>query len=448
MSTIVDNFDEYLEELDDTELQQVVSELPVHDLVELWDSLEDEAAMRIFLLLDIDTKVALITSLSLEDQEWLIKSLSLDNLRRIFEHVKPDDLVDIMQAVNPEVRESVWNTLSQEAKEETRLLLRYEEDEAAGLMTPRFIAVRSNVTVGKALHFIRSTGRDTETVYIVYVVDRLKRLEGVVSLKDLLFTDDTELVADVMERDVITVRNDEDQEEAARILSANDLIALPVVDDYNRLLGIITFDDVIDVIMREQTEDVYKMGAMSGSTDRYTSQSVWRLIGKRIPWLIILLVAGTITTNVINLYDPVIAVAGFLVWFVPVITQTGGNTSLQSSTLVIRGIATGEVRLRDIWLIVGKELVVGMIMGLVLGGVLILRGSLLPPAIAPFEAMAIGSSLVFVILFSNIVGAIAPLLLHAMKLDPTVMAGPLMATVVDVVGLSIYFNVARILLGI
>ncbi|MFP3958624.1 MAG: magnesium transporter [Spirochaetaceae bacterium] len=448
MLSLVENIREYLHILDDSELRSVVADLPVHDLVDIWDSLEEDEAYRIFLLLDLEKKVRLITSLSPADQEFLIRSLPLDNIRRLFDQIEPDDLADIIQAAVPEVRESVWHSISNDAREETKFLLRFDADDAAGLMTPRYLAVRSFLTVGQALSFIRATGRDVETVYYIYVVDRLKRIEGVISLKNLLFHDDDAPVEEIMVRQVITVREDTDQEEAARILGTYDLIALPVVDEYNRLLGIITFDDVIDVIRNEQTEDVYKMGAMDGSLERYTESSVLRLVKKRIPWLIILLVAGTVTTNVVSLYQPIIAVAAFLVWFVPVITQTGGNTSLQSSTLMIRGLATGEVHFRDIGKVVLKEVLVSIIMGIVLGGVLVLRGLLLPPGVDLPQAAAIGASLVFVVFFSSIIGVISPLFIHRLGLDPTVMAGPLMATVIDVVGLTIYFQVAALILGL
>jgi magnesium transporter len=446
--SLVENLREYLHLLDDSELRNVVANLPVHDLVDVWDSLEEDEAQRIFLLLDLDKKVHLITSLSPADQELLIKSLPIDNIRRVFKEIEPDDLADIIQAANPEVRESVWHSIANDARDETKFLLRFDADDAAGLMTPRYLAVRSFLTVGQALSFIRSTGRDVETVYYIYVVDRLKRLLGVVSLKDLLFHDDEAPVEEVMTKEVVSVREDTDQEEAAHILGTYDLIALPVVDDYNRLLGIITFDDVIDVIRNEQTEDVYKMGAMDGSLERYTESSIWRLIKKRVPWLMILLIAGTLTTNVLSLYQPIIAAAAFLVWFVPVITQTGGNSGTQSSTLMIRGLATGEVHFRDIWQVIGKEVLVGGMMGVMLGAVLVLRGLFLPPGVDPIQAAAIGLSLIFVVLFSSIIGVVAPLIIHRLGFDPTVMAGPLMATVIDVAGLTIYFQVARLVLGV
>ncbi len=444
--SIAANLKEYLDILGDQELRSAIADIPVHDLLDVWDYLEDEEKTRVFLLLDLERKVLLTTELSQPDQEKLIQNLPMDNIRALFREVEPDDLVDIIQAAKPEVRESVWNSLSDSAKQETKFLLRFDADDAAGLMTPRYLAIRSTLTVGQALAFIRSAGRDVETVYYIYVVDQLRRLMGVVSLKDLLFHDDVERIDNIMVRDAVTVRDDMDQEEVAKVLETYDLIAIPVLDDYNRLLGIITFDDVIDVIRNEQTEDVYKMGAMEGSLDRYTESSVWQLIRRRIPWLIILLIAGTLTTNVLNHFQSIIVTAVFLVWFVPVITQTGGNSGTQSSTLMIRGLATGEIRFRDIGEVVGKELLVGALMGVVLGGVLWLRGVFLPPGIGELEALAVGASLIFVVLFSTVIGAVAPLVIHRLGMDPTVMAGPLMATVIDVAGLTIYFQVARLIL--
>jgi magnesium transporter len=190
------------------------------------------------------------------------------------------------------------------------------------------------------------------------------------------------------------------------------------------------------------------MGAMDGSTERYVDSSVWKLIRKRVPWLIILLLAGTITTNVLNWFEPITLAATFLIWFVPVITQTGGNSGTQSSTLMIRGLATGEVHFRDIGRVLAKELAVGILMGLILGLVILGRGIFLPPGIELLPAIAVGASLVFVVVFSSLIGAFAPLLIHRRGADPTVMAGPLMATIIDVAGLTIYFQIARLILGL
>lgn len=446
MASTIERIRDGFDDNDIDAVRSLLAELPEHDLIELYDSLSSDESIRLFHLLDLDRKVSLVEDLSEPEQERLLENLNVENIRTVLEEMEPDDLVDVMQAVSPDVRANVWKSLSRESRQETQFLLRFDEDDAAGLMTPRYLAVRANITVGQTIAFIRRTGRDVETVYYVYVVDQLKRLTGVVSLRDLLFTDDTSPISEVVTTDVVSVRDDIDQEDAARILEAYDLIALPVVDGYNRLLGIITFDDVIDVIREEHTEDVYKMGAMEGSIDRYVDASVWKLIRKRVPWLIILLLAGTITTNVLNLFEPLTLAATFLIWFVPVITQTGGNSGTQSSTLMIRGLATGELHFRDIGRVVLKEITVGLLMGIVLGGVIILRGVLLPPGIEWLPAIAVGASLVFVVLFSSLIGGLAPLLIDRLGADPTVMAGPLMATVIDVAGLTIYFQVARMIL--
>ncbi len=435
-----------LPELPDTEVAARLSELGDHDIYDLYDSLDDHQSLRVFRLLQLEQKVDLIGNMGESEQEWLIRQLPMENIRSVLEELDPDDLVDIIQAMTPEARAAVWRELSPEARQETQFLLRFDEDDAAGLMTPRHLEVRETITVGQTISFIRQTGADVETVYYVYVVDQLKRLVGVVSLRDLLFNDDFRVISDVMKTDVVSVRDDSDQEETARVLEANDLLAIPVVDRFNRMLGIVTFDDVIDVIREEQTEDVYKMGAMDGSTDRYVDTSVWRLIRKRIPWLILLLLAGTVTTNVLSFFEPLTIAATFLIWFVPVITQTGGNSGTQSSTLMIRGLATGEIHFRDLGRVIAKEVIVGALMGLVLGGVILARGVFLPPGIEILPAVAVGASLVFVVLFSSIIGAIAPLVIHRLGADPTVMAGPLMATIIDVAGLTIYFQIARFIL--
>lgn len=448
MQNTLENLREYIRDLSDEQLKEIVADLPMHEIVQLWQDLRDVEAIDLFVLLPIDRKAELITEIAPADQEWLIQNLPLDNAREIFEKVEPDDLVDIIQELNPEARENVWQSLSDEARSQMQFLLRFDEDHAAGIMTTRYLAIRSNISVGQALAFIRIHARRVESIYYIYVVDTLKRLQGVVSLKDLLFNDDSRRIEEVMTHKVVSVPEHTDQEEVARVLEAHDLVALPVVDSYNRLLGIVTFDDAIDVIREEQTEDVYKMGAMEGSADRYTDSSVWRLIRKRVPWLIVLLIAGTLTTNVLSSFESLTLAAGFLVWFVPVITQTGGNSGTQSSTLMIRGLATGEIRFRDLGSVMAKELAVGILMGIILAAVIMIRSVYLPPGVDWIAAIAIGSALIFVVVFSSIIGAFAPLLIHRLGFDPTVMAGPLMATVIDVAGLTIYFQAARLILGL
>ena len=428
------------------ELKRLVTELPMSELIELWDQLSEEEELKIFSLLDLSQKVDLITSLSYATQEALVKSLTTENAKLLLAEMDPDDLTDFIQSVSPEVRESVWNALGEDTKRETQFLLKYDSDDAAGLMTPRYMAIRPTLSVAQALSWIRKSALKTETVYTVYVLDPLNRPVGVVSLRELLAAGDEERVEQIMEKKVMTVFQDTDQEEAAKILETYDLLAIPVVDHYHRLLGIITFDDIIDVIREEQTEDIYKMGAMGGSTLPYLESSVLGLVRKRIPWLIVLLLAATITSNVIAHYQAVLQVAVVLAFFIPIVTGTGGNSGTQSATLMIRGMATGELHFHDVWRILGKEILVGALIGLSLGLLTIGRTMIFPPFITLAEAVAVGVAMCFVVIVATIVGALAPMLIARLGFDPAVMAGPLMATIIDVSGLTIYFETARLLL--
>ncbi|WP_319476824.1 magnesium transporter [Marispirochaeta aestuarii] len=430
------------------QLNELLAGIPLAELIDQWDSLEEEQKKEVFHALDREDKGDLLISLPALEQAALTEMIGDGDFKDLLQDMEPDDLVDFIQAASSEVRKTLWRKLSPESKREILYLLRFDEDDAAGLMTPRFLAVQSHISVSQALHFLRRNAKKVEMVYYIYVVDKERRLQGVCSLKDILTAPDDAIIENVMEREIIAVREDTDQEEVAKILETYDVMALPVVNSQNALLGIITFDDIIDVIREEQTEDVYKMGAMEGGLDRYLDSSIVALVKKRVPWLIILLLVGTITTNVVHHYESLVIGAAFLFVFMPVITQTGGNTGSQSSTLMIRGLATGEIHFRDIGTVMLKEILVGLIMGFVTGGVIILRSYLLPPGIPLFDAAVIGVSLTFVVVFSTFIGALAPLVIHRMGFDPTVMSAPLMATVIDVCGLTIYFETARIFLGL
>ncbi len=448
MTGTLDYIKEYISIMEEEQLKQLLSEIRIEDLHHYWDSFSTEEQVKIFLNLDLNMKMELMDSLPNSEQEKLIQVLSVEHTKELLAEMEPDDLADFIQTVSSEVRKAVWQNLSKDAKRETLFLLKFDEDDAAGLMTPRYMAIRSGITVSEALRFIRKNSGSVETVYYIYVLDQLKRLLGVVSLRQILASEDDAKVENLMQRDLITVREQTDQEEVARELARHDFLALPVVDTYNRLLGIITVDDVIDVIREEHTEDVYKMGAMDGKIDRYTGTSILGLVKKRIPWLIILLLLGTITTNVLHHYETLVISAAFLFMFIPVITQTGGNSGNQSTTLMVRGLATGEIHFRDIGKILGRELFVGLLIGIGTGIIIFGRSMLLPPDVTFLQAMTIGLALTFVVLFSNLIGALAPLVIYRLGFDPTVMSGPLMATVIDVAGLTIYFETARLILGL
>ncbi len=443
MKNLIENLREYDDILKSEEIKVFLKNISPSEIEEIWGLLTKKEYIKIFSNLPLEKKVDLFNLLSSTEQEKLITILSMENTKILLNEMEPDDLVDFIQSISSRVRKSVWESLSEEAKNETLFLLRFDEDEAAGLMTPRYIKIRSSISVSQAINFIRKNAGEVETVYYIYVVDQLNRLLGVLSLRDILSSDNDTKIEKIMIKTLITVREKIDQEEVARILETSDLIALPVVDSHNRMLGIITVDDVIDVIREEQTEDIYKMGAMNGTVNPYLETSIWGIVKKRIPWLILLLLVGTITTNVLKHYESIVIGASFLFIFMPVITQTGGNSGAQSSTLIIRGLATNEIHFDDIGRILLREIVIGILIGIGTGIVILIRSLFLPPNISFQPGLVIATALTFVVIFSSIIGALAPLVIHKLGFDPTVMSGPLMATVIDVCGLTIYFEIAR-----
>jgi magnesium transporter len=430
------------------ERRKGLKEIPLADFLDAWQELTGEQELLVFSGLDREDRVDLLSALPPRNQELLLTDLSGEHARALLEEMEPDDIAELMRTVSNEVRDSVWNNLSSEAREETRLLLRYDQDDAAGIMTPRYLAISANQSVAQAIGWVRRNVVEPETIYNLYVLDPIRRLVGVVSLRELLGSRDDSRIAEIMERRFISVTAETDQEEVARTLETYDLSAVPVVDSHNRLLGIVTFDDVIDVIREEQTEDVYKMAAMAGGTERYLDSSVWHLVIKRAPWLGILLLAATATTNVLSSFEGLFVAATVLTLFIPTIIGTGGNSSTQASTHIIRGLATGEIQVRDLARVMAKEILVGVVLGLAMGTLIFVRTLLLPPPIALYEALTIGISLVFVVVVATTVGAFSPLIIKWLGIDPTVVAAPLMATVIDLAGLTIYFLTAKALLGL
>jgi len=438
---------EKLMESDGEALRAAVNDYSITELADGWYILNQEQSMAVFLALDQTSRAELITELSPTDQKILVAALSVQATRDLLEVLDPDDLVDLIQAVPPEVRSEVLGHLSDEARKETEFLLRFDDDDAAGLMTTRYAAIRADITAGAALSFLRKAPEELETIYYVYVVDSLQRLIGVVTLRQLLISSDDRMIADIMERNPVSVREDTDQEETARVLDNHELIALPVVDHWNRLLGIVTFDDVIDVIREEQSEDIYRMGAIAGDDESYLGSSVFKLIWRRLPWLVLLLLAGTITTNVLAGYEGLITRFAFLALFIPVITQTGGNSGTQSSTLMIRGLATGQLRFNLIGKALAKELATGLVIGIATGIVIFIRSILLPPEIRIIEAAAVSASLMAVVVFATLMGCLMPFIVDRFGGDPALASGPLMSTLIDVAGLTVYFEMSKILLS-
>ncbi len=410
-----------------------------------------EAQKHLFLTLDKDARINLLLLLSTREQEQLITNLSELDLRDIIQYIQPDDLVDLFQNLSAEVREAVWNNIGIEHKKQISFLLRFDSEDAAGLMTPRYVQVRDHLTVKETIHFIRTNREEVETIYYIYVVDSVKRLKGVVSLRDLMKHKDETKLSAFMTTSIISASEDTDQEEVARILEHEKLLALPVLDALERIIGIVTVDDVIDVIREEQTEDVLNMSAVSTNKqftqNSYIESPIHSLFVSRIPWLLILLLAGTITSNLLTLFSPLMQSAVFLVWFIPAITSAGGNTATQSSALIIRGLARNELSFRHLTRVFFKELLVTLFLGMTLAGIMMLRGLFFVPAISVYEALIVSCSLLFVVIFSGVMGVLIPLFISKLRRDPTVIASPLLSTLIDLAGLTIYFLFAQLMLG-
>ncbi len=425
----------------DEQLHAFLEEVRTPQLLELWDDLESEDRDRILGALPNDEVAELVANLSLEAQPEALQSLSLPQVAEVLEELSPDDLVDTLQALeagDPEQAREVRALLDPETLAVADALTAYDEEEAGGLMTPDFVSVRASMTAEQVLVFLRKVAPDAETIYYLYVVDGANRLKGVLSLRQLIVSPPEARVSELMDGDVVRISTDTDQEEVARIMQDYDFSVLPVVDEEGRLQGIITVDDVLDVVMEEATEDIHRMGAAPIDID-YVRANPWLLFRKRASWLVLLVVSMTLTFNVINHYEEFITELAILAAFIPLLIGTGGNVGAQVATLVVRALATRELELRDYLKVFWKELRTGILLGLAFGAfmtvyVLFFRAE-------PRIAIALGITMVFISITANLVGASLPFLFRRFGIDPALTSSPGITTVMDVVGLLIYFRV-------
>lgn len=425
------------------EWDEFIKEASIPAILEEWETLPDEISTKYFLKLTHAQQADFLIHLQTSEQEKLILNLANQNIEELLHDIEPDDLVDLFQKVSQEVRDTVWKNLSEESQQITNFLLRFDYDDAAGIMTPKYMKVRPNISVGQTIKLLRKNVDEVESIYYIYIVDAINRLQGVVSIRDLFRKKDEVKLSEFMETKIYTVDPDTDQEEVVDLLKEHDLLAVPVVDKFNQLLGIVTIDDAMQVLSEEHQEDVLQMGGISTNTNThplsYLENSILSLFRSRVPWLAILLFAGTLTSNVINAFTNLIYYAPYLILFIPAITSTGGNTATQSATLMIHGLARNDFSFSHLFKILYKETIIAFMIGVSLASVMLLRGIILPPSLSISEAVIISASLVFVVFFSALIGCFTPLLISRLGADPTVIATPLIATIIDLLGLSIYF---------
>ncbi len=423
------------------------------DLRDAWPALAPAERVDAFRHLTAEAAGEFFATLAPLDQARIVSGMP-DARRRVWLRLlAPDDLADVVQEAPPDQREALLALLDERTRLEVRVLLAYAEDDAGGLMSPRFARVRPEMTVDEAIAYLRRQARDAlETIYYVYVLDPAQHLLGVVSFRDLFAAAERALVRDVMHTDLVVVHEQTDQETVARLFAEHDLLALPVVDAEDRMRGIVTIDDIVDVVDEEATEDQQKYGGMEALERPYLQTGFWQMIRKRAGWLAVLFVGEMLTASAMGRYEHALTEAVVLALFVPLIISSGGNTGSQASTLIIRAMALGEVRPRDWWRIARRELAAGLTLGAILAVVGCVRIFAWEAMFGAYGdragrlALTVGVSLLGVVTWGAISGAMLPFVMRRLRFDPASASAPFVATLVDVLGLVIYFSAAQLIL--
>ena len=419
------------------------------DIAELMDDLNDKVlALLLFRMLPKLKAVEVFSYLSIENQREIINAISEDELPYLVDNIFFDDVIDMIEEMPAEFVNRVLINITPEKRKLVNQFLNYPEDSAGGLMTIEYVRLNERMTVQEALDHVRETGLKKETVYTCYITTIHERLIGIVSLRALVTEDPQKDITEIMDKDVIVVKTHDDQELVADMFKRYDLLAMPVVDNQGRLTGIITVDDIIDVMEREATEDFQIMAAMTPSETEYLGTNIFVLAKHRIIWLLVLLISATFTGSIMKNFSNTLESLILLGMFIPMLMDTGGNAGSQSSTLIIRGLATGDIKLTDALKVLRKEFLISLICGVVLSLVNFGRILIFEPQVPVLVALTVSITLISTVVMAKVIGGLLPIAAKKMKLDPAIMAGPLITTVVDAMSLIIYFNVAQAILHI
>ena len=430
-------------------LRDILITMKPFDIAAVFENLQDEKMPILFRILPKELAAETFVEMDDETQEFLIHGFSDSELKEVVDELFVDDAVDLIEEMPANVVKRILRQADKDMRKQINELLKYPEDSAGSIMTTEFIVLRPDMTAEMAIKRIRRTGVDKETIYTCYVTDANNKLIGITTVKDLLLAEDDELVKSIMEENVISVTTLADQEQVAQMFSNYNFLALPVVDNENRLVGNVTIDDAIDVIQEEATEDIEKMAAVLPSDKPYMKTSVFGLYKKRAPWLLILMLSATFTSAIISSFEAVLANVLILSSFIPMITGSGGNAGSQASVSVIRALSLGEIHFRSIFLVLWKEFRVSILCGITLAVanfVKLLLFDLNGQENAFMIALVISLTLVGTIIMAKLVGSSLPLLASKVGFDPAVMANPLISTVCDSLSLLIYFGVAKLIL--
>ncbi|HCT63832.1 MAG TPA: magnesium transporter [Lachnospiraceae bacterium] len=437
-------FEQWLELIENGELSRLKIELNQDNpanIAEFFDEIPVDMQLLVFRLLTKDNAADTFSFMDSDTQELIINSITDREVRRILYDLSLDDAVDFLSEIPANLVTRVLKNTDEEKRKLINQFLNYPDDSAGSIMTIEFVEFNQNTTVIKAMEQLKKTGVNKETIYSCYVLDERRVLVGIISLRTLILSGDDVHIKDIMENNVIFVKTLDDQEDIANLFKKYGLIALPVVDNEKRLVGIITVDDIVDVIEQENTEDIEKMSALIPSDDQYLKTGVFTLAKNRIAWLLILMISGTISSAIISGYEGVLASSIILSSFFPILMDTGGNAGSQSSTLIIRGMAVGEIGMSDVFKVIWKEIRVGLLAGSILGLVNFVRLVLLR---TPLNVnITVSLSLIVAVVVAKSIGCLLPMAAKKLKFDPAIMAGPLITTIVDATSLIIFFNLAK-----
>ena len=434
-----------VEKGDFTLLRNELSEMNEVDIAEFLGELDRDVMIRVFRILPKDISAEVFSYLESEDQGDIIALISDTEINKLVDDLFLDDVVDLVEEVPANLVTRILRNASPETRKLINTYLNYPEDSAGSIMTNEMVELHDRLTVQEAIDHIRRTGIDKETIYTCYCIDNGRHLKGTIDLSDLVFNDKDALLREIMDDDkqLIFVNTHDDQEQVAEVVKHYDLLAVPVVDNENRLVGIVTIDDILDIIEEETEEDFEKMAALLPSEDEYLKTPVFVLVKNRIGWLLVLMISATLTGSIIQSFEEMLAVITGLTAAIPIITGTGGNAGNQSSTLAIRALALGEIELKDWLKVLYKEIRVALICGLILGAANFARMLILHNPGGMEVYITVSAAMFIAVIMAKMIGCMLPLLAKLLKIDPAVIAGPVISTLVDSLSLLAYFGLAK-----
>ena len=422
-------------------LRQELSEMNEADIASFLQTLEEEDMLKIFRILPKTLAADVFSYLPIEEEQMIITSLSDREAANIVNNLMADDATDLLEEMPANIVKRILANANSETRRDINHLLRYPEDSAGSIMTVEYVDLKENITVSDAINRIRNVGLDSETINICYVLDVKRKLVGTVALRYLLLSDPDAIIGDIMHENVISLNTLMDQEEVARQFQKYDFTAMPVVDNENRLVGIITVDDVVDILQEEATEDMEKMAAIVPSDKSYMKTGVFETFTKRIPWLLLLMVSATFTGGIIASFEDALSACATLTVYIPMLMDTGGNAGGQASVTIIRGLSLNEIAFRDIFRVIWKEARVSILCGITLSAANFAKLMLLDRVDIKI-AIVVCLTLVAAVLVAKLVGCVFPMVAKRIGFDPAVMASPFITTIVDAISLLIYFQIA------